>query len=57
MEAEFDEMPGLRLTRNQTRRLLNLSEHDCDETLRHLCETGRFVRDRSGRYLRRRFDS
>jgi hypothetical protein len=54
--AEFDEMPGLRLTRAQVRRLCNLTDHDCDEALQHLCDERRLVRDHVGRYFRREFD-
>jgi hypothetical protein len=56
VDAEFDEMPGLRLTREQARRLWNLTEHDCDEALRQLCDSGRLACDAAGRYLRQRFD-
>jgi hypothetical protein len=49
-------MPGLRLTREQARRLWNLTEHDCDEALRQLCDSGRLACDAAGRYLRQRFD-
>jgi hypothetical protein len=56
IDAEFDEMPGMRLTHAQVRRLWSLSERDCDEALEHLCATGHLARDSSGRYRRRRFD-
>ncbi len=56
IEAEFDEMPGMRLTFAQVRRLWNLTEHDCSDALAHLCEMEQLRRDRSGRYLRGRFD-
>jgi len=55
IEAEFDEMPGMRLTYEQVRRLWGLTEHDCRDALEHLCESGRLVRDSSGRFIRRRF--
>ena len=55
IEAEFDEMPGMRLTTPQVRRLWNLSEEDCAQALEYLCEAGGLVRDGSGRYLRREF--
>jgi len=48
--AEFDEMPGMRLTREQARRLWNLSIDDCDVVLTELTERGRLVRDPAGQY-------
>jgi hypothetical protein len=56
IQAEFDEMPGMRLTFAQVRRLWNLSECDCRDALAQLCEVGQLTRDRTGRYLRGRFD-
>ena len=56
IDAEFDEMPGMRLTRAQVRRLWSLSERDCSDALEHLCAAGHLALDSSGRYLRRRFD-
>jgi hypothetical protein len=53
IDAEFDEMPGMRLTTAQVRRLWNLSERECQQVLHHLCEAGFLVRDRLGRYVRR----
>ena len=56
IDAEFQEMPGMRLSEAQARRLWNLSQQDCADALDHLCESGLLVRDHSGRYLLRRFD-
>ena len=56
IDAEFDEMPGMRLTRAQVRRLWNLSERECEQVLNHLCEAGFLIRDAGGRYFRREFE-
>ena len=56
IDAEFDEMPGLRLTRSQAQRLWRLSDVDCEQALDHLCESGRLTKDPTGRYFRRRLD-
>lgn len=40
IRAEFDEMPGMWLTRAQFRRLWQLTEVECDQLLRHLLGTG-----------------
>ena len=53
IDAEFDEMPGMRLTHAQVRRLWNLDERSCEEVLDHLCRAGFLVRDSGGRYFRR----
>jgi hypothetical protein len=50
MRAEFKEMPGMRLTEAQARRLWNLARPECDAALEHLVETGELVRDQKGRY-------
>jgi hypothetical protein len=54
--AEFDEMPGMRLTAAQVKRLWNLSEGECQQALDYLCVVGVLTRDAVGRYLRRDFD-
>lgn len=56
IDAEFEEMPGMRLTDAQIRRLWNLSTQDAELVLAHLCGLGRLVRDQTGRYFRRQFD-
>ena len=53
IDAEFDEMPGMRLTPAQVRRLWNASKSDCDAALGHLQSEGRLVCDGAGRYRRR----
>jgi hypothetical protein len=57
IDAEFEEMPGMRLTEPQVRRLWNLSIHDAEVVLGHLCRMGRLVRDETGRYFRQRVDN
>jgi hypothetical protein len=56
IDAEFEEMPGLRLTRPQARRLWHLSDDECEQALEHLCRLGLLAQDPTGRYLRRRFE-
>jgi hypothetical protein len=57
IDAEFEEMPGMRLTEAQVRRLWNLSLQDAEAVLGHMCRMGRLVRDETGRYFRQRFDN
>ena len=57
IDAEFEEMPGMRLTEAQVRRLWNLSFQDAEVVLGHMCRVGRLVRDETGRYFRQRFDN
>ena len=52
IEAEFAEMPGMRLTEAQVRRLWHLSRSDCESVLQLLVEAGRLVRDPGGQYAR-----
>ena len=56
IHAEFREMPGMRLTEAQVRRLWHLSEHECGAVLEHLVNCGQLLRDASGRYSRRPLD-
>lgn len=56
IDAEFDEMPGMRLTRAQIRRLWNLTDLECERVLDHLCESGFLACDQGGRFFRREFD-
>lgn len=56
IDAEFEEMPGMRLTAPQVRRLWNLTERESREALDYLCEAGFLVRDRLGRYVRRNLE-
>lgn len=53
IHAEFREMPGMRLTEAQVRRLWNLTETECGAVLAHLIDRGCLVRDHSGRYTGR----
>ena len=50
VEADFREMPSMRLTHAQAQRLWNLSQPDCAQVLGYLVSTGRLVRDRAGQY-------
>lgn len=52
ISAEFNEMPGMRLTFAQARRLWNLSAEDCRCVLDALVASGYLVRDVEGRYCR-----
>ena len=52
VRAEFQEMPGLTLTREQIERLWGLDEHTCDEVLADLVARGSLVRHADGRYAR-----
>jgi hypothetical protein len=56
INSEFDEMPGMRLTAGQVRRLWNLTDGECEQVLDHLREAGCLARDRFGRYARRDLD-
>jgi hypothetical protein len=40
IRAEFHEMPGMRLTRSQFRRLWHLTDVECERLLSHLLGTG-----------------
>ena len=55
VRREFNEMPGMRLTRAQIRRLWNLSSPDCDEVVDALISDGFLVETSSG-HLRSTFD-
>jgi hypothetical protein len=44
IDAEYKEMPGLRLTFAQARRLWNLSTEECAIVLDYLVDTGRLAR-------------
>lgn len=52
IDAEYHEMPGMRLTFAQVRRLWNLSTDDCGCVLNYLLSTGRLVRDNGDRFCR-----
>jgi hypothetical protein len=54
VEAEYREMPGLKLTEAQAQRLWNLDRRTCTTILTRLVE-GRFLtRTRTGAYVRSR---
>ena len=52
VDAEYREMPGMRLTYEQVKRLWNLSSADCDKVLEYLVSAGRLTIDRDGRFCR-----
>jgi hypothetical protein len=54
IEAEFREMPGMRLTDAQVRRPWNLSGELCETVLDQMCRAGHLMRDETGRYFRGR---
>jgi hypothetical protein len=53
IEGEFAEMPGMRLTEAQFRRLWALDATDCDYVTTALMDSGVLARDADGRYCRR----
>jgi hypothetical protein len=48
IRREYNEMPGMRLTRAQVRRLWNLSLSECDEVVDALIEDGFLVETSTG---------
>jgi DNA-binding IclR family transcriptional regulator len=52
VQMEFIEMPGLRLTDRQARRLWNIDEITCTRLLTLLVEKGFLSRSRDGGYVR-----
>lgn len=52
IESEFKEMPGMRLTFAQVRRLWSLSAEDAAKMMSNLIAEGRLTRDATGRYCR-----
>ena len=50
IEAEFREMPGMRLTFAQTMRLWNLSRDQCTRVLDYLTSLGALVQDEEQRF-------
>jgi hypothetical protein len=52
IRAEYLEIPGLHLTRDQVRRLWGLDEVTCDALLEALVEEGFLRRTRTGAYIR-----
>ena len=53
MQMEYAEMPGLKLTLWQARRLWNLSEDVCERALATLTRSGFLVQTADGAYVRR----
>jgi len=50
IEAEYEEMPGMRLTLPQIRRLCGLSSNDCGKVIDYLVSAGRLAQDADGRF-------
>jgi hypothetical protein len=50
IDAEFREMPGMRLTEAQVRRLWHLAHDECGAVLEYLVNCGQLLRDPGGRY-------
>lgn len=53
VRGEYLEMPGLRLTVDQARRLWGLDSHACRDVLTALTDAGFLARGTDGRYARR----
>jgi predicted transcriptional regulator of viral defense system len=53
VRAEFEEMPCMRVTPEQARALLGLSETACEWVLGRLAEEGFLARTPQGEYVRR----
>jgi hypothetical protein len=52
ISAEFDEMPGMRLTMPQVCRLWSLTAREADDVIRSLIARGVLTLDRRGRVCR-----
>lgn len=52
VQGEFNEMPGLRLTEPQARRLWNLDQQSCETLLGALVEDKFLYRTRDGAFMR-----
>ena len=52
VRGEYLEMPGLRLTLAQARRLWAVDEATCGQVLQRLAETNFLARSSDGRYVR-----
>lgn len=52
IDAEYREMPGMRLTFAQVCRLWNLSAEECGKVLDYLLKSGVLTRDEENRYCR-----
>jgi len=53
IRAEYEEMPGLKLTPGQAQRLLGLDHESCDALLADLVGAGFLARTRDGAFIRR----
>ena len=53
IQAEFQEMPGLRLTTPQVRRLFALDEHRCEAVLQALADARVLSRTSEGAFMLR----
>ena len=53
IQMEYIEMPEMKLTLMQTRRLLNLPLEACEVALASLVESGFLIQSQSGAFLRR----
>lgn len=53
IQAEYMEMPGLKLTLPQAARLFGVNTHESQRLLSELTEDGFLRRDQNGSYLRR----
>ena len=56
IRVEYIEMPDLKLTRVQARRLWNLTQEACDVALAILVRTGFLGQTTDGKFMRRSFD-
>lgn len=52
VDTEFREMPGMRLTFSQVRRLCNMSPQECAQVLDYLVSAGLLTQDANDRYCR-----
>jgi hypothetical protein len=54
IRAEYDEMPGLRLTLAQACRLFGIGPHTAETVMQMLVDTGVLARTATGAFMRRR---
>jgi hypothetical protein len=57
IQMEYTEMPEMKLTLPQARRLMNLPLDACEVALATLVQTGFLVQSRAGAFLRARAES
>ena len=53
VRGEYNEMPGLRLTPAQARRLWQMDTHQCEAILDHLVQADFLIQTRNGAYAAR----